>query len=188
MQHRQRGENNMQVEQPCAKAPRVLLAFPEGRRIEAFARAVINPLLGLLLCATPAVAQESLRTVVENAKAAPVVLIPFADGPGFTVRNVSQRAVTRIQFACVAPGSTNAQSAKVRFKMLEQPLDLDSSGPGSQQNRRGYGQEQSICAHQGSAITVLEVAFKGGKKWRLPHQVRDDDYTYDKSEGDSMIR
>jgi hypothetical protein len=66
---------------------------------------------------------------------------------------------------------------------------LDFSGPDSERILAGYRPEQSVCAHQGSAITVLEVAFKGGRKWRLPRQIRDNDYTYDSSEGtvcDSM--
>jgi len=159
----------------------------EGREITRFVRPAMNSLLGFLLCMGLA-AQQRLRTVVENAKAAPVVLAPFPDGPGFTVRNVSQRLVTRIRFACVAPGTTGAKTTKVRFKMVEHPLALDFSGPGNQQDLEGYRPEQSICAHQGSAITVLEVVFKGGRKWKLPHQVRDNDYTYDKAEGSSVIR
>lgn len=185
MQYRQFGEDHMQVGQREPRSFCTVLDSLEGREITRFVRAAMNSLLGLLLCVSLAAAQQNLRTVVENAKAAPVVLIPFPDGPGFTVKNVSQRLVTRVRFACVAPGTTGAKTTKVRFKMIEQPLAL---GPGTQQNLEGYRPEQSICAHQGSAITVLEVAFKGGKKWKLPHQVRDNDYTYDKAEGSSVIR
>jgi len=152
------------------------------------ARTVASLVLMLLLCASLAVAQRNLRTVVENANAAPVVLAPLPDGPGFTVRNVSQGVVTHVQFGCVAPGATTAKAAKVRFRMIRQPLRLDFSGPGSERTLAGYRPEQSVCAHQGSVITVLEVAFKGGAKWRLPHQIRDDDYTYDRSESPSVIR
>jgi hypothetical protein len=94
---------------------------------------MINLLLGFLLCVGLAVAQENLRTVVENAKAAPVVLISFADGPSFTVRNVSQRLVTHVRFGCVAPGTTYGRTSKVRFDLGIHPLGLDFSGPGSQQ-------------------------------------------------------
>jgi hypothetical protein len=53
----------------------------------------------------------------------------------------------------------------------------------------GYRPEQSVCSHQGSALTVLEVVFKAGKKWRLPHQTRDNDYIDDRvGRGDSVIR
>ncbi len=144
-------------------------------------------LLCLMPCMSIGFAQRNLVAVVENAKAAPVVITPLADGPGFALKNVSHRVVTHVQFACIAPGTADAKAARIRFKMKRRPTSLDANGPGSEQLFHGYRPEQSICSHQGSAITVLGVVFSGGKRWQLPHQIRDNDYIEANRGGESAI-
>jgi hypothetical protein len=135
-------------------------------------------LLTLIFCIGFVFSQEYPKTVIENAKDTPVELIPFEDGPGFTVRNVSHREITHARFGCVVPGTTKGKTAKIRFDMDLYPLNLDISGPGSQLKFNGITGEQQICSRRDSAITILEVVFKGGKKWRLPHQTIDKNYQY----------
>jgi len=131
MHHRQQGDHNMQVGQRWTGPLRVVRSTFPYMDVLALAQGV-SVVLSLLLCAGLAVAQGNLRTVVENANAAPVVLAPLPDGPGFRVSNVSQGVVTHVQFGCVAPGTTTAKAAKVRFRMARQPLRLDFSGPDSE--------------------------------------------------------
>jgi len=184
--HQQHRDNDMQISQHCFQSIfSGWLPLIAGLAVRLLALTANIP---LLLCPNTATAQANLKTVVENPRGAAVLLSPLANGPGFTLRNVSQRPVTQVQLGCVAPGSAENPPTKVRYRMVKQPLALEPSGAGSEQIFEGYRPEQSICGHQGSAITVLEVAFESGKKWQLPHQVRDNHYTYDKAEGTSVIR
>jgi hypothetical protein len=176
MQQGQFGEYNMQLEQRWFRSICIVLAYLLSREIAAL---VTNSIFAIVICMGVAIAQENLKAVVENAKTAPVVLAPFANGPGFTITNVSQQVVNHLRFGCVEPGTTAGKTVKVRFDLGKHPLDLDFSGPGSQQIVKDYSAEQIICTRRDSAITVLEVVFKDGKKWKLPHQSYDKDYIMD---------
>lgn len=173
--------------QVTARGTSLIMAFGHFLRRAAVANAITT----ISCCFGLAAAQNQHRlpkTLVEGAKSAPVLLSQLPDGPGFIVTNVSHRAVTRIRFGCIAPGSS-AKVAKVRFDMGEDSFLLDATGPRSRRSFEGYTPEQSICANRGSAITVLEVSFVGGKRWRLAHQIRDRDYRDDRTgPGDSVIR
>jgi hypothetical protein len=137
--------------------------------------ALMNLFFLLILCMGYAVAKD-YPTVIENAKDAPIEIIPFADGPGFTIKNVSQHAITDVRFGCVVPGTTKDKTVKVRKAMDIYPLHLENSGPGSEQIFKGYTPEHFICSQRDSTVAILEVIFKGGKKWRLPHQTIDKNY------------
>jgi len=133
-------------------------------------------LLAVVLLPVSATAQQNLVSRVENPPTAPVLLVSLSDGPGFTVKNISGHVVKSVRLGCVSPGTTKSANTKVRDNLGSYVLNLAIGASGGERFFSGYSPAQYTCAWQRAAITVLEVKFKGRKRWKLPNQITENYY------------
>ena len=119
--------------------------------------------LWMLLVLLSGHSQYTARVI--NFESSPVVIQPLSDGPGFTIKNSSDKPISQFRFGCVKDAK---DGRTVPFAFIPERIALEPKGPGSSTTFKGWTSTQLACTNRSSKVAVIEVLFLDGSSWAAP--------------------
>jgi hypothetical protein len=120
-------------------------------------------LVVITFSAVRGLSQYTARVV--NFDSSPVIMKPLNDGPGFTVKNKSDKQISQFRFGCVKEAN---DGHTVPFAFIPERVSLDPKGPQRSKTFKGWTPAQGACANRASKVAVIEVLFSDGSSWSAP--------------------